>query len=57
MLNILAKSYLIATRNETYNHWGRHTRYDTRRSAEIEMQKTGGKTGGKIGGKIGGRRD
>ena len=41
MLNILANSYLTASRADTYNHWQRHTRYDTRRSAEIEAQKTG----------------
>ncbi|VAW05768.1 hypothetical protein MNBD_ALPHA07-1238 [hydrothermal vent metagenome] len=41
MLSILANSYLTATRSTTYNHWGRHTRYDTRRSAGIEAQKTG----------------
>jgi len=47
MLNIFANSFMTASRQQPakpdhiYNHWGRRTRYDDRRSAELAFQKEG----------------
>jgi hypothetical protein len=40
MFGIFAKSIMTAARSETYNHWGPHTKFDTRRHAEVEAHQT-----------------
>lgn len=45
MLNILAKSFMTATRNPTSanrrSHWGAHERFDERRDAELIAHTVG----------------
>ena len=44
MFGIYARSFMTATRTpETpeMNHWGRHTRFDTRREVELMAQTEG----------------
>ncbi len=41
MLNIFANSFMTATRNNQPHHSACHTRFDKRRTAEIEKHLTG----------------
>lgn len=40
MFGIFAKSFMTATRTPECNHWGKRTRFDRRRDAEIEAHQT-----------------
>lgn len=40
MFAIFAKSFMTATRSETFNHWGKARRFDDRREAELEAHTT-----------------
>ena len=47
MLGILAQSFRTAARTQpqSYNHWGRRTRFDDRREAELVAHTEGRRRG------------
>ncbi len=43
MLNVLAKTFMTATRSEPRNHWKNHTRFDDRHQAQLFPHAVGGR--------------